>query len=127
MKSQKNQYIFDVKQIDSEGVFSGYASVFDIIDSHNDVIINGAFSNSLHKNNVKLLWQHQIDAPIGNITSLKEDSYGLFVEGKLLLDVKKGREAYSMLKSGAINSMSIGYSVKDAQFDDQTGLRYSVL
>jgi len=45
------------------------------------------------------------------------------VEARLLLDVQKGREAYSLLKNNAISGLSIGYKVKDSIYDYDTGLR----
>ena len=124
MISQKNEFNFNVKKIDSEGFFAGYASVFGVLDSQKDIILEGAFKNAIVNNDIKLLWQHKVDSPIGNILSLEEDSYGLFVEAKLLLDIEKGKEAYSLLKSGSINSMSIGYKINDVEYDDFTGVRF---
>ncbi len=116
---------FALKALEEDGVFSGYASVFDVVDSQRDVIKKGAFSNSIHDriDGVKLLWQHQVDQPIGCFTKIIEDSYGLFVEGKLLLDVQRGKEAYSLLKSGALKGLSIGYAVVDAHIDDEGLIR----
>jgi len=57
---------FDVKGIEEDGTFSGYASVFNVVDSQNDIIASGAFKNSLgKKDSIKLLWQHKMDEPIG--------------------------------------------------------------
>jgi HK97 family phage prohead protease len=115
----------DIKTVSEDGAFSGYASVFNLVDSQNDIIAKGAFKDSLDskKNNIKLLWQHKMDEPIGVFESLYEDSHGLFVKGKLLLDVKRAKEAYSLLKSGAINGMSIGYSVVSARVDEDSLVR----
>ena len=60
-------------------VISGYASVFGIVDSHNDIVMKGAFK-SVKVDNVKLLWQHDIYKPIGAVTFLSEDQYGLKFE-----------------------------------------------
>ncbi len=57
-------------------IIEGYASVFDITDSHNDMIVKGAFKSS-KSSCVKLLWQHDVTKPIGVITILEEDGYGL--------------------------------------------------
>lgn len=115
---------FEVKGIDENGVFEGYASIFDVVDTQKDVILQGAFRRSLQeRRDVKLLWQHKVDEPIGNFIDLREDSRGLFVKGKLLLDIQRAQEAYALLQSGAIRGMSIGYSVAAADFDDETGVR----
>jgi len=117
-----------VEDIEESGDFSGYASVFDITDSHNDVVLKGAFSRTLMdiksgKRDVKLLWQHHMDEPIGVLTALYEDERGLYVEGKLLLDVQRGKEAYSLLKSSAIGGLSIGYTVEAFDIDATSGSR----
>jgi HK97 family phage prohead protease len=116
---------FDIKALAEDGTFTGYASVFGVVDSQKDLIQHGAFSRTLRqrKGDVKLLWQHKIDEPIGVFLSLREDAHGLFVEGKLLLDVQRAEEAYALLKSGAINGMSIGYSVVKADYNNETGVR----
>lgn len=111
---------YDIKyqEVRGEVNFSGYASIFHIIDNHNDIIMPGAFAKTLlKKRKVKLLWQHKSDEPIGYITLLKEDAKGLYVEGKILLELRKGREAYSLLKAGAINGLSIGYRVVKSNLD----------
>ncbi len=110
----------ELKAIEEDGHFAGYASVFGIEDNHNDIILSGAFSNSLadKERDIKLLWQHKVDEPIGTFTTMKEDRYGLYVEGRLLLDVQRAREAYALLKSGALNGLSIGFVVKHYDRDD---------
>jgi HK97 family phage prohead protease len=75
------------------------------------------------KKSIKLLWQHSAEEPIGYFDVIREDNVGLYVEGKILLDIEKGREAYSLIKTGAISGLSIGYNVKKAKFDDNNGTR----
>jgi len=52
-----------------------------------------------------------------------EDAYGLYVEGQLLLDVQKGREALALLRVGALSGLSIGYSPVRYPMDNETGVR----
>lgn len=115
----------EVKSMDADGRFSGYASVFDVIDSQRDRMRKGAFRNSLRQRQtpVKLLWQHQWEQPIGVIEQIFEDARGLFVQGRLLMDVAKAREAYALLKAGALRGMSIGYQAKQSRRDPDTGVR----
>lgn len=114
----------ELKSLDEKGYFSGYASVFNTIDKQNDIILNGAFKTSLDKiKKIKLLWQHRADEPIGIFTKVKEDERGLFVEGKLLLNVARAKEAYSLLKEGAVDGMSIGYKVSESNIDENSGTR----
>ncbi len=125
MQHKHDTFDLDVKQLKEDGRFSGYASIFDMVDHQGDVVAKGAFAESVKNDagKVKLLWQHKLDEPVGTITELREDEQGLYVEGQLLLDIAKGAEVYSMLKSGAIDSLSIGYKVKDAEFIPDTGVR----
>ena len=116
----------EFKQIDAddEGVFEGYASVFGNKDLGNDVIMEGAFSKSIHKKKpkqIKLLYQHKTDEPIGVIDDVMEDKRGLKVKGRLAMNTQKGREVYELMKMGALDSMSIGYRLnpKSYHYDDK--------
>jgi hypothetical protein len=57
------------------------------------------------------------------ITALFEDARGLYVKGKLLMDVAQAREAYSLLKAGVVRGLSIGYSVKRSRRNPDSGIR----
>lgn len=115
----------EVKTLGRDGTFSGYASVFNIIDNHHDIIRKGAFKTTLAKGpaHVKLLWQHKQDEPIGTFHTMFEDEMGLYVEGKLLLDVRRAKEAYTFLKQGIVKGLSIGYSPIHYQIDSKSGAR----
>jgi len=96
------------------GKFEGYGSVFGNKDLGNDVIEKGAFSNSLKRkkpHQVKLLYQHKTDMPIGVFEEIKEDGHGLYVKGKLALQTQAGKEAYELMKMGALDGLSIGFKV----------------
>jgi hypothetical protein len=73
---------------------------------------------------IKMLWQHQPEQPIGYYTHVQEDSVGLYVEGCLQLDIKQAKEAYELLKTGAVSGLSIGYSVRESETDYVNELRY---
>jgi len=104
------------------GRFQGYASVFNTIDRGNDLILPGAFKRSLRERGakgVKLLWQHDPKEPVGIIDDLYEDTRGLFVHGRLILDVDRAREAYRLLGAGALDGLSIGFhTLKSNQRSD---------
>lgn len=119
---------FELKELKEDGTFSGYGSVFGVQDDYDDVVASGCFVKSLmaHKNAndmPKLLWQHNSDEPIGVYTSMSEDSYGLKVEGALCLETQKGREAYALLKMGAIKGLSIGYCTIACEWNQKTDVR----
>ncbi|KJV63533.1 MULTISPECIES: HK97 family phage prohead protease [Ehrlichia] len=124
MQQKTCNLLLSEKNIKQSGTFSGYASVFNVVDRQKHVILPGAFSNAIkniHK--IKLLWQHNSTEPIGNVTSMVENNIGLYITANLLLDLQKGKEAYLMLKNGIINALSIGYSVVDDHMNDNTGVR----
>lgn len=103
------------KEPDEDGIFEGYASVFDVVDHGMDVVARGAFRKSLDGGRkVKMLWQHDPNKVIGVWDEMREDERGLYVKGRLLKDVQLGREAMTLMRAGAIDSMSIGYRTVEA-------------
>lgn len=107
----------ELKATADDGTFEGYASVFGVVDQGLDVVAPGAFAKTLGKRKVKLLWQHDMAQPIGVWDEVREDERGLFVKGRLISEVDKGREAMALLRAGAIDSMSIGYRTIEAEQD----------
>jgi hypothetical protein len=110
------------------GTFEGYGSVFGNKDLGNDVIEAGAFAKSLKKRkpqNVKLLYQHKSDMPIGVFDEIREDEHGLVVKGRLALKTQAGAEAYELLKMGALDGLSIGFRVnpKEVSYDKRGNKR----
>jgi HK97 family phage prohead protease len=107
---------FEVKSLDDKtGEFSGYGSVFGVIDTYRDVVQPGAFKASLERWSAKsklpsMLWQHQMAEPIGVWTKMQEDDKGLYAEGRILLDAgEMEKRAYAHLKAGSVSGLSIGY------------------
>lgn len=97
------------------GSFSGYGSVFGVLDSYDDIVLPGAFAETLKAAKDSgvmpaMLWQHDPAQPIGVWSLMREDDTGLYVEGQIL-DTQTGRDAYTLLKAGALSGLSIGYSV----------------
>lgn len=111
----------DLKARDDGWSFSGYASTFGNVDEGGDVVIRGAFLDTLSRRTPKLLWQHDVGEPLGKVVSLKEDDRGLYGEFKISRTTR-GQDAYQLLKDGAIDSMSIGYIPEDQEFTDD-GIR----
>jgi HK97 family phage prohead protease len=103
-------------------IISGYASVFGLVDQGGDVVQRGAYADSLKRlgtegRGVKMLWQHDPFQPIGVWDEVKEDAHGLFVRGRILTDVARGREAAALVAAGAVDGLSIGYRTKRAEKD----------
>jgi HK97 family phage prohead protease len=112
--------------VDGDGVFEGYASVFGQADLGKDVVMPGAFRESLRKRSateVRLLWQHDPAQPIGRWLSIAEDGRGLRVRGKLNLAVERARDIHALMRDGAVDGLSIGFRVERARAERPTGLR----
>lgn len=111
----------EVAKIEGGVEIKGYASFFDAVDQGNDVVQRGAYGASLVAlkaagRGVKMLWQHDPAQPIGVWDEVREDARGLFVKGRILQSVEKGREAIALIEAGAIDGLSIGYrTVKSAK------------
>ena len=114
---------FQVKSVNEDGTFSGYGSVFNVVDSYQEIVVPGAFKDSLESRTPSLLWQHRSGEPIGVYTKLAEDTVGLQVEGRLALKTARGAEAYELLKMGAISGLSIGFVTREDSYDKVTGIR----
>lgn len=114
---------FKVKAVSEDGLFSGYGSVFGVVDSYKEVVVPGAFNESLQGRMPALLWQHRSGEPCGVYTTVKEDSIGLYVEGKLALKTARGAEAYELLKMDALSGLSIGFITREDSYDKVTGIR----
>ena len=108
------------------GVFEGLASTFGNQDMVGDVVEPGAFAATIARpGRIKMLWQHDARAPIGVWEDIRETAAGLEVKGRLVLQVQRAREALALLKAGAVDALSIGFSVMrgGAEFDRERGLR----
>lgn len=103
-------------------VVEGYASLFGRRDQGGDTVLPGAYRASLAAlsesgRRVKMLWQHDPAQPIGVWEEVREDAAGLWVKGRILTEVDRGREAAALLAAGAIDGLSIGYRTLRAERD----------
>lgn len=113
-----------------KGTFSGYGAVFDNEDFGGDVILKGAFKDTLaewkaKKKLPKMLWQHGYDdnsLPVGIWNSMEEDDKGLAVEGRLIaLETDRGKLIHEGMQTGAIDAMSITYVATDVVYGSKEG------
>ena len=98
--------------VSAGGSFEGYASLFNLQDMGRDVVAPGAFAESLARRGargIKMLFQHDANQPIGVWDTIREDSRGLYVTGRLIPEVTKAREVLAMMRAGAIDGLSIGF------------------
>ncbi|EDM66149.1 hypothetical protease [Moritella sp. PE36] len=127
----QNKYLqvgFDVKYIDQESMtFSAYGNTKNFVDHAKDETQNNAYQKSIQNHIEKgtmpqLLWSHDgREMPVGVITGMKEDERGLMFKGKLS-KTTAGLDLYELMKDGAVNSFSIGYTVQKEEFDREKGI-----
>lgn len=110
------------------GMFKGYGSTFGNIDLGGDIVVAGAFRESLKEwrsNGMmpQMLYYHDSEKIIGEWTKMEEDDKGLMVEGKLWihgdLKVSEAIMSYNVLRSNSVKGLSIGYRVRDYDIQEQ--------
>lgn len=112
--------------IDACGTVEGYASLFGEVDHARDMIMRGAFMDTLATRSIRripMLFQHDPSEPVGIWLDLREDHRGLFARGRLIPEVARGRELLSLLREGAIDGLSIGFRTAKARIDPRTRIR----
>ena len=131
---------FVKEDIKEDGIVKGYGSTFGgKPDSYGDIIVEGAFKDSIESNfrgglGLPMLWQHNSDEPAGDWKSAFENTKGLFVEGPMEKESDIGRHRYNLLKMGAVKGLSIGFDLpRDkegrledgaVEWDDKKRIRY---
>jgi len=114
----------ELKNVDAKkGIVSGYFSAFGMVDSDGDIMMPGAFKRSINdwgpdgKGRIKHLLNHNPSQPLGKITSLKEDSYGLLYTSQIGTH-QLGKDFIKMVESGLIGEHSIGFRTLQEQKSD---------
>lgn len=120
----------EIKTSDA-GVFEGYASVFDGIDSYNDTIVKGAYKETLvnRKRDVAMYFNHasfrsDMPARIGKWNYLEEDSKGLYVRGQLSLGHPTANAIYAGMKNETLDGLSIGFTIPEGGYELRDNIRY---
>ncbi|MEP0519665.1 MAG: HK97 family phage prohead protease [Hyphomicrobiales bacterium] len=113
-------------RISENGVFTGYASLFDQVDLGQDAVAPGAFRKSLRSRGaagVRMLFQHDPSLVLGAWLELKEDALGLYVQGQLTSGVAKADEVRALVKAGALDGLSIGFKTIKSRRNAKSGVR----
>jgi HK97 family phage prohead protease len=104
---------------DGELKIEGYASST-AIDRSADVILASAWTKSGGLNNFQrnpiLLFNHNYDKPIGKVIAMGTDSRGLKINGVIS---KSAGDVYNLVKEGVLSTFSVGFLIKDAEYDKQ--------
>ena len=100
-----------------QGIVTGYFSKFNNVDADGDIIRPGAFTKTIKENGpesslprIKHLLNHDPSLPLGVLTSLKEDGYGLLYESQVGSH-ELGEDFIKMVESGLITEHSIGFKI----------------
>lgn len=106
---------FTLKALEQSGAFHGLAAAFNNVDLGGDRIIPGAFRRTLQEKGASLpiLWAHDQSRPIG-VGKVAETAEGLAIDAQLVTTSTDGKDAYELLRAGAMKGLSIGFrTVKD--------------
>lgn len=101
-----------------EGTFEALVAVFGNVDAYGDVIVRGAFADTLKEwdesgHPIPVVWSHAKDDPfshIGVVEEAKETDTGLLVTGRLDLDNPTAAQVHRLLKGGRVKEFSFAFS-----------------
>ncbi len=125
-RREKKFTALELRGVSEAGWFSGYASLFDEVDLGHDRVERGAFLRSLEKRGpggVRMLFQHDPAQPIGTWQIIREDQKGLYVEGFLAPGVARAGEVHRLMKTGALDGLSIGFQTVRSKPESKGGIR----
>jgi len=110
----------EIKMVDDNGHFEGYASVWDSVDSYGDTVQRGAFAKSIKayeekKRMPKMFYSHNSSAVIGKWTYMAEDDKGLRVRGEITPGHRLASDVLASLRHGAMDGLSIGFIDRDSE------------
>lgn len=92
------------------------------IDRVGDIILEDAYKKGGLTNYLKnpiVLFNHDYGKPIGKATEVSVDASGLTITA---LISKAAGNVYDLIKDGIIKSFSVGFSIKDAEYDSKADI-----
>ncbi len=116
----------DLKSVEADGTFTGYASLFGEVDLGQDLVMPGAFRDSL-----RLRGPRGRQAPVParpqradrGVARARRGRRGLFARGRLMPEVTRAREVLCLMRAGALDGLSIGFRTVKGRTDPKTGVR----
>lgn len=103
-------FALDTKALDDEGHIEGIAAGYGNLDFGGDVMLPGSIGKSLDgRKAVPMLMYHDHKRPAGVWSDFKETADGLLVKGRFSMSTRYGKEAFGLVKDGAIGGLSIGF------------------
>lgn len=105
-----------------KNIVVGYASHFDNKDSHNDIVLKGAFKRTVDHNGsrVKALMHHDPVMLVGKPVEMGEDQKGLLTETRVSRTAA-GEDLLTLIEDEVLDEMSIGYIPVKEGYDEDAG------
>ena len=96
-------------------MIEGYASTNDK-DRHGDVVPTGVWEKGLtdYLKNPVILAYHNHTMPVGKMVEHKVDEKGLWIKAKIS---DAAGDVYKLIKKGILSAFSIGFRIKDAEYN----------
>ena len=123
----------------TDGQFRAVVAVFDNVDSHGDVVVRGAFAETLNEwadrgDEIPVIWSHDWADPfshIGTVKSATETDRGLEIVGEIPQEDRdanpRAAQVYRLLKSRRITQFSFAFDVLEAEESTVDGRRVTEL
>lgn len=126
------EFALDKKASDETGTgdgfvyFEGYASITGSYDSYNDIILPGAFKETLKEkgpaegrdSKIVSLWQHNPDWPFGLPVQMEEDSTGLW-HRTMIADTTENLDRIKYMERKVVTGESIGFITTEAEWAEE--------
>ena len=98
-----------------EGKVEAVFSVFNEIDSDNDVVLPNSIKSGYGDRGVAMVWAHDWKDVIGRGQIVQDDNKAVF-KGQFIMDTERGRDAYNTVKAmGDLQQWSFGYEVLESE------------
>ena len=105
----------DLLSFEDNGTVSAVFSVFNEIDSDNDVVLPNSIKSGYGDKGVAMVWGHDWKNIIGKGQIVQDDEKAIF-KGQFNLNTTAGKEAYETVKAmGDLQQWSFGFEVKDSE------------
>jgi uncharacterized protein len=112
-----------------EGEYRALVSVFGTVDAHGDVVLPGAFTDTLAEwkasgDRIPVWWSHQLHDPdynIGEVVDAEEAEHGLEAHVRIDLDNAKAQQVYRLLLARRVTQHSFTYDILDADWAQLDG------
>jgi len=124
MELERKSYKASLQSAGDAGVVTALVSCFGNVDRAKEMVMPGAFTQSLQKKLPKGVVSHDWTKPCAKALEAYETPEGLVIKAQFNLDTQAGAEAFSNIKGGYLDEWSIGYEVIKASYDKKAGVRH---